>query len=97
MILEVCERSFMSDSTKDFPYMSDGDDEERQGVGDLPLREDYEISALRDEVARQFEALLDAVEAWREDDDTGEADEIYQELSDIYDRVGEPVEDTDAQ
>jgi hypothetical protein len=87
----------MSDvaSDKDFPYMSDRDDEERQGVGDLPLREDYEISALRDEVARQFEALLEAVEAWREDDDTGEADEIYQELSDIYERVGEPVEETD--
>jgi hypothetical protein len=82
---------------RDFPYMSDGDDEERQGVGDMPLREDYEISALRGEVARQLEALIGAVEAWREDDDTGEADEIYQQLSDIYDRVGEPVEDTDAQ
>jgi hypothetical protein len=87
----------MSDGAgkKDFPYLSDGDDEERQGVGDLPLREDYEISALRDEVARQLEALLGAVEAWREDDNTGEADEIYQELSDIYERIGEPVEDTD--
>jgi hypothetical protein len=87
----------MSDiaSDKDFPYLSDGDDEERQGVGDMPLREDYEISALRDEVARQLETLLGAVEAWREDDDTGEADKIYQELSDIYERVGEPVEDTD--
>jgi hypothetical protein len=87
----------MSDPTskQDFPYMSDGDDEERQGVGDLPLREDYEISALRDEVARQLEALLAAVEAWREDDDTGEADEIYQELSDIYGRIGEPIEETD--
>jgi hypothetical protein len=63
----------------------------------MPLREDYEISALRDEVARPLEALLGTVEAWREDDDTGEANEIYQELSDIYDRVGEPVEDTDAQ
>jgi hypothetical protein len=28
----------MSDiSAKDFPYLSDGNDEERQGVGDLPL------------------------------------------------------------
>jgi hypothetical protein len=87
----------MSDiaSDKDFPYLADGDDEERQGVGDLPLREDYEISALRDEVARLFEELLGAVEAWREDDDTGEADEIYQALSDLYERVGEPIEDTD--
>ncbi len=86
----------MSDiSTKDFPYMSDGNDEERQGVGDLPLREDYEIVALRGEVARQLEATLAAVEAWREDDDTGEADAVYQELSDIYERVGEPVEETD--
>lgn len=87
----------MSDvaSDKDFPYLADKNDEERQGVGDLPLREDYEISALRDEVARLFEELLGAVEAWREDDDTGEADEIYQELSDIYERVGKPIEDTD--
>jgi hypothetical protein len=87
----------MSDiaSNKDFPYLSDNNDEERQGVGDLPLREDYEISALRDEVARLFEELLGAVEAWREDDDTGEADAIYQELSDLYERVGEPVEETD--
>jgi hypothetical protein len=80
---------------KDFPYMSDGDDEERQGIADMPLREDYEISALRDEVARLFEELLGAVEAWREDDGTGGADEIYQELSDMYERIGEPVEDTD--
>jgi hypothetical protein len=38
---------------QDFPYLSDGNDEERQGVGDLPLREDYELAALRNEVARQ--------------------------------------------
>jgi hypothetical protein len=82
-------------NAREFPYMSDGNDEERQGVGDMPLREDYEISALRDEVARQLEGLLSAVEAWREDDDTGEADKIYQALSDIYDRVGEPIEETD--
>jgi hypothetical protein len=87
----------MSDvsNAKDFPYLSDGNDEERQGVSDMPLREDYEIAALRDEVARLFEELLGAVEAWCEDDDTGEADEIYQELSDLYERVGEPVEGTD--
>jgi hypothetical protein len=86
----------MSDTpSQDFPYLADGNEEERQGVSGGPLREDYEIAALRDEVARLFEELLGAVEAWREDDDTGEADEIYQELSDLYERVGEPAEDTD--
>lgn len=82
-------------SDKDFPYMSDHDDEERQGVGDMPLREDYEKIALRDQVARQFEELLEAVEVWLEDDDSPETRSIYQDLLDIYERVGQPLEETD--
>jgi hypothetical protein len=89
----------MSDAAndRDFPYLAEGNEEERQGVSGAPLREDYEISALRDEVARLFEDLIGAVQAWREDDDTGEADEIYQELSELYDRVGGPLENTDSE
>lgn len=81
---------------RDFPYLSDHDDEERQGVGDMPLREDYEKIALRDQVAKQFEELLEAVEVWLEDDDSIEARSIYQDLLEIYERVGEPLEETDA-
>lgn len=81
----------------DEPRLSDDDDLEAEGGGftDTPLRTPYESMARRDEVARLLEELLIEAQEWADQDGSAEALDIYESLSDVFERLGAPTEDTD--
>ncbi|HZJ08234.1 MAG TPA: hypothetical protein VFD39_00940 [Trueperaceae bacterium] len=81
----------------DEPRTSDDNDLNAEGGGftDTPLRRPYERMGRRDHVARQLEDLLVGVQEWADEDGSPEALDIYESLHDVYERLGEPSEDTD--
>lgn len=81
----------------DEPRLSDDNDLEAEGGGftDTPLRRPYEAMARRDEIARQLGELLINAQEWADEDGSAEALEIFESLNDVYERLGEPTEDTD--
>lgn len=81
----------------DEPRTSDDNDLNAEGGGftDTPLRRPYEMMGRRDELARQLEELLINAQEWADEEGSPEALDIYESLNDIYQRLGEPTEDTD--
>lgn len=65
------------------------------GVDDTPLELPYELMARRDDLARRLGEILIEVEDWAEEDGSEEAQSIALDLGDLYERLGEPSEDTD--
>ncbi len=84
-------------SDVDEPRISDDNDLEAEGGGftDTPLRRPYEAMGRRDEIARQLEELLIDAQEWADEDGSAEALDIYESLNDVFQRLGEPTEDTD--
>lgn len=84
-------------SSVDEPRLSDDNDLNAEGGGfsDTPLRGPYESMARRDALARQLETLLIDAQEWADEDGSPEALDIYETLNDVYERLGEPSEDTD--
>ncbi len=76
---------------------SDDDDLNPQGGGlsDTPLRPEYESMAQRSELARRLEDLIASAAEWARDDGSAEAQDIVDMLSEAYDRLGEPLEDSE--
>lgn len=81
----------------DEPRTSDDNDLNPEGGGftDTPLRRPYEEISRRDELARQLEEIVVNAQEWADQDGSPEAIDIYESLNDIYERLGEPSEDTD--
>jgi hypothetical protein len=79
------------------PRTSDDDDLNPLGSGlaDTPLRDEYESIALRAELARRLEDLIASAAEWARDDGSAEAQDIVDMLSEAYERLGEPHEDTE--
>lgn len=65
------------------------------GVSETPLRPEYETIARRDDLARRLEDLVADAREWADEMDTDEAHDLAESLADIFDRLGEPLEDTD--
>lgn len=53
---------------------------------------DKETKALRSGVSRQFKKLISSFEDWLESEDNGEAEEIYEELLELYERLTESLD-----
>ena len=81
----------------DEPRLSDDNDLDPGGGGfsDTPLRRPYDQMSRRDEIARQLEEVVINAQEWADENGTPEAIDIYEALNDIYERLGEPSEDTD--
>lgn len=82
-------------SGDDTPYMSDDDEFERDGTNEVVIDEYNESVARRDELARQLEDLVASALEWSEISEDEDAQQIYEDLADLYERVNAPLEDTD--
>jgi hypothetical protein len=78
----------------DTPYMSDDDEFERDGTHTL-LDDENESLARRNELSRQLEDLVASALEWSEISEDEDAQQIYEDLADLYERVSAPLEDTD--
>jgi hypothetical protein len=76
------------------PYMSDDDEFERDGTHTL-LTDGNESQAMRDDIARRLEELLETTLEWSELSEDEDAQEIYEDLADLSERVRAPLEETD--
>ncbi len=65
------------------------------GVSETPLRLEYETIARRDDLARRLEDLVADAREWADEMDTDEAHDLAESLADVFDRLGQPLEDTD--
>lgn len=83
------------DDVDDIPYLSDDPDAQRDGVHQTVLDSQRRSAAMRDELARQLEALLEDTQDWLNLTSDDDAEEIYNLMNDLYERLGEPREDTD--
>lgn len=83
----------------DTERISDDNDLEPEGSGleDTPMRWPYEGMALRDDLARSFEELLIGMREWADEDGSEAAGAIVDDLEEIYERLGEPSEETSAE
>ena len=79
----------------DTPYLSDDDEFERDGTNEVVIDEYNESVARRDEIARQLEDLVASALEWSEISEDEDAQQIYEDLADLYERVNGPLEDTD--
>ncbi len=77
------------------PYMSDDDEFERDGTHEIAIDELSEERSRRDDIARRLEDLVASALEWSEISEDEDAQDIYEALADIYERVSEPLEDTD--
>lgn len=68
---------------------------EGSGVDETPLRMPNEMMARRDELARALEDIVIGVREWAEQQGSDQAIAIADDLEDVYERLGEPSEDTD--
>jgi hypothetical protein len=84
-------------SDVDMPRTSDDNDLNvaGSGVSETHIRPTYERIALRDDLARRLEDLVGSAREWADEVRTAEAQELAEELADLYERLGEPLEETD--
>ncbi len=73
----------------------DDDLPEGDGVTDTPHTWEYEGIATRDELARRLGELAIDVRDWAEIEDSDEASDLADAIEELYERFGEPMEDTD--
>ena len=77
------------------PYMSDDDEFERDGTHETVIDDYNEVTDRRDDIARTLEDLVASALEWSELSDDEDAQSIYEDLADLYERVSGPLEDTD--
>ncbi len=78
----------------DTPYMSDDDEFERDGTHTL-LDDENENVVRRNELSRQLEDIVAAALEWSETSEDEDAQQIYEDLAALSERVSAPLEDTD--
>lgn len=76
------------------PRNSDDDDPWGDGIHDTPLTKRYEDMADRDELARRLEDLVADAYDWVGRGEDPDAQEIYDTLVDLSERLGNPSEET---
>jgi hypothetical protein len=76
------------------PRTSDDNDLDMAGEGmtEIPLRSEYESIARRNDLARQLEDLIVGAREWAQETGSDDAHAIAEELADIYERLGAPVD-----
>ncbi len=79
----------------DTPYMSDDDEFERDGTHEIAIDELSEERSRRDDLARRLEDIVASALEWSEISEDEDAQDIYEALANIYERVSLPLEDTD--
>ena len=79
---------------EDEPRNSDDDDPWGDGIHDTPLTKRYEDMADRDELARRMEDLVADAYDWLGRAEDEDAQEIYDTLVDLSERLGNPPEAT---
>ena len=77
------------------PYMSDDDEFERDGTHEVLIDEESENISRRDDIARVLEDLVATALEWSEVSEDEDAQDIYEDLADLYERVSAPLEDSD--
>ena len=77
------------------PYMSDDDEFERDGTHEIAIDELSEERSRRDDLARRLEDIVASALEWSEISEDEDAQDIYEALADIYERVSLPLEETD--
>jgi len=91
----------MSDSPKRYgqrpEHISDDDQCERDGVHPTEYDlEGTEATAQRDELGRQVEVLVRDAESWLQNSNDPDAQEIYNLMTELYERLGKPPESGEA-
>ncbi|MEX2541185.1 MAG: hypothetical protein WD314_05230 [Trueperaceae bacterium] len=76
------------------PRMHDDDDPWGDGIHDTPMVKRYEDMADRDELARRVEELVADAYDWLGRAEDADAQEIYDTLLDVSERLGNPSEET---
>jgi hypothetical protein len=76
------------------PRTHDDDDPWGDGIHDTPLVKRYEDMADRDELARRLEELVADAYDWMGRAQDEDAQEIYETLLDLAERMGNPSEET---
>ncbi len=81
----------------DPPRLSDDDalDPTGEGITETPFLPAFEAIALREELARGLEDLLPNAREWAHIDGSDEALAIAETLTEIAERLGEPVDSSD--
>jgi hypothetical protein len=64
---------------------------------ETPITSRYEKIAVRDDLAEKFESLVADVSDWLLDTDDPDAQGIYDDLRDLAERVGRPLDETEAE
>ena len=78
----------------DAPRNHDDQDPWGDGVHETPLTQEYEGMAERADLARTLEDLAADAYDWAQRTEDADAQEIYETLADLAERVGNPPEDT---
>ena len=77
--------------------ISDDDQRERDGVHPTEYDlEGTEAMAQRDELERQMESLIRDAEGWLQNSNEPDAQEIYNLMTEVYERLGNPPESGEA-
>ena len=78
-------------------HISDDDQRERDGVHPTEYDlEGTEAMAQRDELERQVEVLVRDAESWLQNTNDPDAQEIYSLMTELYERLGKPLESGEA-
>ncbi len=93
------ERGFDVDPTEGAGMRRTSDDDDLNamggGVSETPLRPEYESVALRTDLARRLEDVVATAQDWAREEGSDSAHAIAEALLDIYELLGEPIEDSD--
>lgn len=81
-------------SEEEQPRNHDDDDPWGDGIHDTPLTKRYEDVADRDELARRLEDIVADAYEWYQRSEEDDAQEIYETLVAVAERLGNPSEDT---
>lgn len=79
---------------REAPRTHDDDDPWGDGISDTPLVSRYEDMADRDELARRLEDLVADAYDWAARSEEDDAQEIYDVLLSVSERLGNPPEET---
>lgn len=76
------------------PYISDDDEYERDGTV-VGFNNNEENLARREEIGRSLEEILENVYEWSDLSEDEDAQQLYEDLANLVERVNAPFEDDD--
>ncbi len=93
-IREFVAESSDDDPTQEAPRNHDDDDPWGDGVEATSIAKRYEDMATRDDLAREVEELVATAYEWYSRSSDDDAQEIYETLLSVAERLGNPAEET---